>query len=112
MSPGTIETEDSFRDVVGAGRWRREPFRIFFPLGVVLAWAGIGHWLLYAIGLTASYSCQLHGLVQVQAFLMAFAVGFLFTALPRRTQGPPPSSVEMAGAAIALILTTALIVSG
>jgi uncharacterized protein involved in response to NO len=112
MSPGTIETEDSFRDVVVAGRWRREPFRIFFPLGVVLAWAGIGHWLLYAIGLTASYSCQLHGLVQVQAFLMAFAVGFLFTALPRRTQGPPPSSVEMAGAAIALILTTALIVSG
>ena len=106
------ETEDSFRDPEAGGRWRREPFRIFFPLGVVLAWAGIGHWLFYAIGLTASYSCQLHGLVQVEAFLMAFAVGFLFTALPRRTQGPPPSSLEMMGAAIALTLTAALLVAG
>lgn len=112
MSKATIETEDSFRNLDGDGLWRREPFRIFFPLGVVLAWVGIGHWPLYATGLTASYSCQLHGLVQVQAFLMAFAVGFLLTALPRRTQGPPPSGVEMTAAGIALIITTAGIVAG
>jgi uncharacterized protein involved in response to NO len=43
---------------------------------------------------------------------MAFAVGFLFTALPRRTQGPPPSTVEMFAAAIFLIVTAALIVAG
>jgi hypothetical protein len=23
-----------------------QPFRLFFPLGVLLAWVGIGHWLL------------------------------------------------------------------
>lgn len=112
MNERAAETKDPFRDPDDAGRWRREPFRIFFPLGVVLAWVGISHWLLYATGLTGSYSCQLHGLVQVEAFLMAFAVGFLFTALPRRTQGPPPSSLEMAGAAIALILDAALLASG
>ncbi len=112
MSNVTIEIEASFRDAGPGGPWRREPFRIFFPLGVVLAWVGIGHWLLYAIGLTASYSCQRHGLVQTQAFLMAFAVGFLLTALPRRTQAPPPSITEMAAAATALILTAALDAAG
>ena len=42
-----------------AVRWRTEPFRPFFPLGVVLGWVGIGHWLLYTTGVTATYSCQL-----------------------------------------------------
>ena len=86
--------------------WRSEPFRIFFPLGVVLAWIGIGHWLLYALGMTASYSCLFHGLVQMQAFMMAFAVGFLLTALPRRTQTARVSAGEMTAMAAALITTT------
>jgi uncharacterized protein involved in response to NO len=87
--------------------WRRDPFRVFFPLGVLLAWVGIGHWLLYATGAIRSYSCLLHGLVQMQAFMMAFATGFLMTALPRRTQSAPPSTGEMAGAVAALVATTA-----
>lgn len=107
-----IETEGSFRPLEAGGLWRREPFRVFFPLGVVLAWLGISHWLLYALGLSSSYSCQLHGLIQVQAFLMAFAVGFLMTALPRRTQGPPPSSIEMTAAAGALIVVAVAILAG
>jgi uncharacterized protein involved in response to NO len=107
-----IETEDSFRPPDAGGPWRREPFRVFFPLGVVLAWIGISHWLLYAAGLSSSYSCQLHGLIQVQAFMMAFAVGFLLTALPRRTQGPPPSSIEMTAAALALITIVVAMLAG
>jgi len=87
-------------------RLRSEPFRIFFPLGVVLAWVGIGHWLLYVTGLTATYSCLFHGLVQMQAFMMSFAVGFLLTALPRRTQTPPAAPIEMAAMAGALIVIT------
>ena len=85
--------------------WRSEPFRAFFPLGVVLGWVGIGHWLLYSVGMTATYSCMMHGLVQTQAFLMAFAVGFLMTALPRRTQAPPASAGELWLAAAALMTT-------
>lgn len=82
-----------------------EPFRLFFPLGVLLAWVGIGHWLLYALGATATYSCLLHGLVQMQAFMMAFAIGFLWTALPRRTQSAPPSPAELVTAVAALVLS-------
>ncbi len=88
-------------------RWRAEPFRLFFPLGVVLAWVGIGHWLLYATGATATYSCQMHGLVQMQGFMMAFAFGFLWTAIPRRTGTKPASMGEIALAASGLGLTTA-----
>ena len=61
---------------------RREPFRLFFPLGVALAWIGIGHWIAYWGGWIGSYSCLAHGLVQIQGFLFAFALGFLLTALP------------------------------
>jgi uncharacterized protein involved in response to NO len=86
--------------------WRSEPFRPFFPLGVVLSWIGVGHWVLYATGITTTYSCMLHGLVQTQAFLMAFAVGFLMTALPRRTQTTPATTVELRIAAAALTITT------
>lgn len=85
--------------------WRREPFRLFFPLGVLLGWLGVGHWLLYVAGVTQTISCVFHGLVQVEAFLMAFAVGFLLTAIPRRTATAPPSTLELALAALALVAT-------
>jgi uncharacterized protein involved in response to NO len=87
--------------------WRREPFRIFFPLGTLLAWVGIGHWVAYWAGWVSTYSCLAHGLVQVQGFLLAFALGFLLTAIPRRTQSPPVSGAAMVAAALALVTSTA-----
>jgi uncharacterized protein involved in response to NO len=101
-APGSAGATDQEAGA-SASLWRREPFRFFFPLGVLLAWIGIGHWLLYAAGMTSSYSCLFHGLVQMQGFLMAFAVGFLLTAIPRRTQSAPPSVPEMTLAAGALV---------
>jgi uncharacterized protein involved in response to NO len=97
---------DPTRHLMGA-LLRREPFRLFFPAGLVLAWIGIGHWLLYATGVTSTYSCQLHGLVQMQGFMTAFAVGFLWTAIPRRTGSSPASPAEIGAALAALALTTA-----
>lgn len=87
--------------------WRSEPFRLFFPLGVIFGWIGVGHWLTYATGVTATYSCKVHGLVQMQAFMMAFATGFLFTALPRRTKTPAVTRKEMGALIAALVVTTA-----
>ena len=112
MNLAASEDDTPSRATDGAGPWRREPFRVFFPLGVVIAWLGIGHWLLYATGITTTYSCRLHGLVQVESFLTAFAVGFLFTALPRRTQSPPPSVAEMTGAALALVAIAVVTLAG
>jgi uncharacterized protein involved in response to NO len=89
---------------------RKEPFRLFFPLGVVAGWAGVGHWVLYTTGVTSTYSCFAHGLVQMQSFMIAFALGFLFTALPRRTRSDHPSTIEIAisAAALAWVAATAL----
>jgi len=90
----------------GIARWLDEPFRIFFPLAVLFGWIGVGHWLTYTVGVTATYSCKVHGLVQMQAFMMAFAIGFLLTAVPRRTQTQPISKFEMSALAGALAITT------
>ena len=95
-----------YADGPGTSRWRSEPFRIFFPLGVLFAWVGVGHWLTYALEVTTTYSCKVHGLVQMQAFMMAFATGFLLTAVPRRTQTPTATRAEMTALIAALIVTT------
>lgn len=100
------ETERSFKTPPGPV-WRTEPFRLFFPLGVLLGAVGVSHWILYATGIISEYSCVLHGAIQMQAFMTAFALGFLLTALPRRTQTAPPSVLELALLAAALGLTTA-----
>ena len=110
MEPTAVETEASFPSRA-APLWRAEPFRLFFPLGVLLAWVGVGHWLLYALGVTATYSCELHGLLQTETFLMAFALGFLLTALPRRTQTAPPSAAEISALVAALLATAAALLT-
>lgn len=94
------ETERAFASPPGSV-WRAEPFRVLFPLAVILGWIGVGHWLVYDLGVTATYSCLFHGLAQMQGCMMAFATGFLLTAIPRRTGTPAPSATELALAALA-----------
>lgn len=91
--------------LVAAPEWRREPYRLLFPLGFALSWAGVLHWLLHGLGAVADYRPVFHATAQIQGFLMCFAVGFLFTAIPRRTVTPPPSAVEMAVALGAPVIT-------
>jgi len=81
--------------LAGASAWRREPYRVFFPLGVALAWAGVLHWLLHGLGLLPDYRPVFHSITQIQGFLMCFALGFLFTAIPRRTGTSPPAAWQM-----------------
>jgi len=68
-----------------------DPYRIFFPLGVVLGIAGVSIWLAYGLGLTARYSGRAHAFVQIEGFLYSFIAGFLLTAIPRFTGTVPPS---------------------
>jgi uncharacterized protein involved in response to NO len=86
----------------------REPYRIFFPLGIAFGLAGVAIWPLYTFGLTASYSGRAHALVQTDGFLYAFIAGFLLTAVPRFTgTGPPSRPVQYALAAILLVSVAA-----
>lgn len=79
---------------------RSEPYRLFFPLGIALAWAGVGHWLAYALGWFEDFRIIFHAMTQIEGFLTAFAVGFLFTMIPRRTETPPPATWQIVLAAI------------
>jgi uncharacterized protein involved in response to NO len=87
---------------------RRDPWRAFFPLGVVLGCAGVLHWLAYAARVTERYDGVFHATAQIQGFLTSIALGFLFTFVPRRTETPPPSIPVLAAGAAAPVAATAL----
>ena len=68
-----------------------DPYRIFFPLGIILGMFGVSIWPLYYYGLTPGYSGRAHAFVQTDGFLFAFIAGFLLTAIPRFTGTQAPS---------------------
>lgn len=98
--------------VAGSARppsvWRRDPYRLLFPLGIALAWAGVLHWLLFATGVSDEYRSIFHSMAQIQGFMACFAAGFLFTFIPRRTGTAPPSALEIAIAMAAPVATVTL----
>jgi len=91
-----------------APRWRSDPYRVFFPLSVLLAWAGVLHWLLLATGVIGEYRSIFHAFAQIEGFMTCFAVGFLFTLIPRRTGTSPPAAWQMI---VALIAPVAIVIS-
>jgi uncharacterized protein involved in response to NO len=89
---------------------RREPYLLLFPLGALLAWAGVLPWLLFALGAkrlylpmweAIGYRAAFHPIAQIEGFLTCFAVGFLFTFIPRRTGTGPPAWWQLAVALVA-----------
>ena len=86
--------------------WRREPYRLLFPLGVLLAWSGVLHWLLLAAGVIEEYRSIFHAFAQIEGFMTCFAVGFLFTLIPRRTATAPPAAWQMVVALAAPVAIT------
>lgn len=81
------------------------PATVFFPAGVALAWAGLFHWIVHALG-RGGYHAVFHSIAQVQGFMTCFAAGFLFTAIPRRTGTAPPARWQLALGLLAPVATT------
>lgn len=92
--------------IAQAPAWRAYPYRIFFPLGILLAWAGLLHWLLWSMGILGASHAVFHSIAQIQGFMMCFAIGFLYTAIPRRTRTAPPKAWQMWVGILAPIATT------
>jgi uncharacterized protein involved in response to NO len=67
-----------------------DPYRIFFPIGILTGIAGVSIWPLYHFGATEGYSGRAHMFVQTDCFIYAFIVGFLWTAIPRFTGTTTP----------------------
>jgi len=79
---------------------RSDPYRLFFPLGVLLSWWGVGQWLLFSLHLDPAYRVAFHSMAQVQGFLGCFVAGFLFTFIPRRTGGAKPAIWQLVAVAV------------
>ncbi len=72
-----------------------EPYRIFFPIGILFLIVGIIPWLLWPLGLISTYPRDIHRHTMVGGFLVQFAVGFLMTAIPKFTGTTSASSKEV-----------------
>jgi uncharacterized protein involved in response to NO len=83
----------------------KEPYRIFFPLGIAIGVAGVAIWPLYYFAITSGYSGRAHAFIQIEGFVYSFVAGFLLTAIPRFT------GTEAPGRAVQLVLA-ALILTG
>lgn len=88
----------------------REPYRLFFPLGLFMAVAGTLPWILLRFGMLSAYPVVFHSRVMFQGFLMSFISGFLMTAAPRMsgTEDCRPSEAGV----VLLLLFTPLFVGG
>ncbi len=73
--------------------WRRDPYRLLFPLGAALAVVAVLPFPLRGAG--GGSLALFHSVAQILGFLTCFVVGFLFTFIPRRTGTPPPDAWEM-----------------
>lgn len=60
-----------------------EPYRIFFPLGLLVGIIGLSLWPLFIWGGWKVYPSVVHAKLMVEGFMGAFILGFLGTAGPR-----------------------------
>lgn len=89
----------------------KDPFRLFFPLGVLFAFLGIFPWAWLLSG-WVGYPVDYHRLMMINGFLLAFVCGFLMTAIPRFTQSSFATVPEIVSVAAFLLLGGASVLIG
>jgi uncharacterized protein involved in response to NO len=72
----------------------KEPFRIFFAIGLILGIVGVSLWPLYYVGLLTAYPGTSHARLMIEGFMASFVIGFLGTAGPRITSTSHFSRVD------------------
>src|ERR1043165_5313341 len=73
----------------------KEPFRVFFPAGVLAGITGVALWPLYFWGVTQFYPGQLHARIMACGLFGGFIFGFLGTAMPRMLSANPLRVAEV-----------------
>jgi len=89
-----------------------EPFRVLFPLGFVAGVAGVVPWLVHAVGWAEQPAGLVHGLLQMQAFELCIAGGFLMTAVPRFLETEGTRRWELAISAVLALVLLGTLVTG
>lgn len=90
--------------------WRivlEEPFRLFFPLGLLAAIWGVMLWPWWYAGRLPFYPGEAHTRMMIEGFLSAFVLGFTGTAFPRLTGSRSWSGGEFCALLLLWTLTVA-----
>ncbi|MDA0349620.1 MAG: NnrS family protein [Verrucomicrobia bacterium] len=74
---------------------REEPFRIFFPAGILASIVAVALWPLVYGGWLDYYPGEAHARMMIQGFVGGFALGFLGTAFPKMIESPSLTSAEL-----------------
>src|ERR1043166_2451893 len=72
-----------------------EPFRLFFPTGILIGIGGVALWPAYFGSLVITYPGTAHARLMIEGFMASFVIGFLGTAGPRMTSTLPFSRLEV-----------------
>jgi uncharacterized protein involved in response to NO len=72
-----------------------EPFRIFFPLGLLLGAIGVSLWPLFYWQLISFYPAAPHMRLMIEGLMGSFVIGFLGTAGPRLLEAKPMTASEV-----------------
>ena len=62
---------------------REEPYRLFFPAGMLAGIWGVMMWPMLYGGLITFYPGEAHTRMMIEGFMGAFVIGFIGTAFPR-----------------------------
>ncbi len=73
-----------------------EPYRLFFPLGILFLLSGSVIWVPKIWGSLDSYPVFLHRSLMLNGFVASFIAGFLMTAAPRFSQTESSRFFEIA----------------
>lgn len=74
---------------------QKNPYRLFFLLGVIGLVAGLAVWVLFAFYSPEYYLGKMHAHYMIGIFLLSFVIGFLMTAIPRMTASSAPAHQEI-----------------
>jgi uncharacterized protein involved in response to NO len=88
-----------------------EPYRVLFPLGALLAIAGVLPWAAAALA-PGPWPGLLHAGLMIQGFELCFVTGFLLTAMPAFTHGEKCRPWELAVATAGALAFGALQAAG
>jgi hypothetical protein len=66
----------------------QEPFRIFFPTGILLGLLGVSLWLLFYFGLVVTYPNIAHARLMIEGLMASFIFALLRRPIsrPRKSQ--------------------------
>ena len=73
----------------------REPFRVFFPAGVLAGIVGVALWPLHFANVLELYPGLGHARIMAYGLFGAFIIGFLGTAMPRLLSAKPLHALQV-----------------